>query len=85
MVYKINIQNLTISFSREKNGSEKITTLFTLVIKKKARNESLTIGRKGNKEKKEKKEKKKKKDKLNSVNPGGGGGWQGLEGLDQLI
>ena len=68
MVYKINIQNLTIPFSREKNGSEKITTLFTLVIKKKARNELSTIGRKGNKEKKEKKEK------LNSVNPGRGGG-----------
>ena len=57
MVYKINIQNLTIPFSREKNGSEKITTLFTLVIKKNALNESLPIGRKGNKEKKEKRKK----------------------------
>ena len=73
MVYKINIQNLTIPFSREKNGSEKITTLFTLVIKKKARNELSTIGRKGNKEKKEKKEK------LNSVNPGRGGGEVGKD------
>ena len=44
-------------FKRKKSEAKKITTLFTLVIKKKARNELSTIGRKGNKEKKEKREK----------------------------